>query len=55
MAKEPTLPIVERGSPEFTAWIAYWRSQGQPVKFREKQKQLTVRSEYPPVGKSQAA
>lgn len=55
MAKEPTLPIVKRDSDAGRAWLSYWRSLGQSTKFRERQKEFTVPSEYPPVGKSEAA
>jgi hypothetical protein len=44
----PVLPSAKRGSPEFDAWLTYWRGQGKPTKFHEKQDAITVPSQWPP-------
>jgi DNA-binding MarR family transcriptional regulator len=53
----PALPVVTvaRGSQAFRDWISHWRANGVSVRAREKMAELTVPSEYPPVGKSEAA
>lgn len=42
------LPSVKRGTPEYDAWIAYYKRTGRPTAFYEKLEQFTVLSEYPP-------
>jgi hypothetical protein len=42
------LPSVKKGTPQFDAWIAYYRRTGRPTAFYEKQDAITVFSEYPP-------
>lgn len=43
------LPTVERGSPEWQAWMRWRRDNGLPYSFSLKQPRLTVPFEYPPV------
>lgn len=40
--------IAKNGSPEFKAWVAYWKSQGRKTDFYEKQEIITVPSQWPP-------
>lgn len=42
------LVFVKRGSPQFKAWLAHYRANGQSVSFMEKQDQWTVPTEWPP-------
>lgn len=51
----PSLMSVEAGSPEFDAWIRHWKSLGQSVRFKSRQKALTVPTRYPPVEQPRAS
>lgn len=44
---------VKKGTPQFSAWIGYYRSKGGKTKFREMQEILTVPSEFPSEGATQ--
>lgn len=49
MTKRKRLPVIEKGTSEFNAWMRYWRDQGYSTAFREKQPSITVPTEYPPI------
>lgn len=50
----PELVTVRKGTPQFRAWIAHYKSIGRRTAFSEKQDVLTVPSEFPP-SQSEAA
>lgn len=39
---------VKKGTPQFAAWINYWRNNGRKTKYNETRDFLSVPSEYPP-------
>lgn len=47
--------LVKRGSPEFRAWIAHYKSRGMRTKFLEEQSEITVPSKTPPQHSQAAA
>lgn len=50
-----SLVVVQRGSPEFTAWIEHFKANGQRTGFREQQPSMTVPSKLPPSTKNEEA
>jgi hypothetical protein len=52
-SKPYALPTVTRGTPQYDAWIAYYRRQSKTGKtFHETKDSFTVPSEYPPEEKA---
>ena len=49
------LITLERGSPEFDAWISHFQKQGQRTGFRASQPVMTVPSKLPPTADSEVA
>lgn len=48
-AKNGSLPVIKKGSPEWTAWLQWRKDHKLPLAAMKAQKRWTVPQKFPPV------